>query len=224
MRKSSSGAVQVQTVVVVAVQRLRLDLRLCQFWRAGLSPAPQVRWTSTAVPPKLNSTPPFASLPERHSSENLKCSASESIWPKRRWLQQCPVHPWWPVHYSLERRFYFKKLFRIFEMVIKLFQEFQVVVGTMNCENKITTRYDTEKMDIACFFFKKKILFEFSFILISLNKNRTLLFSNWLSSHPLWVVVLLSLYIWLLTGNRERGWWSCSCKFHSWLIQSLDIS
>lgn len=36
-------------------------------------------------------------------------------------------------------------------MVIKLFQEFQVIVGTMNCENKITTHYDTEKMDIAFF-------------------------------------------------------------------------
>lgn len=42
-------------------------------------------------------------------------------------------------------------------MVIKLFQEFQVIVGTMNCENKITTHYDTEKMDIA-FFLKKNTI------------------------------------------------------------------
>lgn len=42
-------------------------------------------------------------------------------------------------------------------MVIKLFQEFQVTVGTVSCENKITTHYDTEKMDIACFFLKNTV-------------------------------------------------------------------
>jgi hypothetical protein len=70
------------------------------------------------------------------------------------------------------RRTYFEKLLRMFEIAIKPFQESQVIIGTLSSK-KQTTIHCGEWTLLGVL---NTILI--LFILIGLNKNRALLFSN----------------------------------------------